>query len=98
MSNALREAVLHGPDLYNRLRPRCLAEAERLGLSSNANFQAPPFAVRWDEVKSKTFTAWATPAQFQGEGYDRNVVSHDRSGVECDAHGGRSCRRSIHPG
>lgn len=65
MSNALREAVLHGEDFYNALLVRCRHTASLLGLAANPNFDAPDYSVRRAELRARTFTAWTSPVQLQ---------------------------------
>lgn len=46
MSNALREAALHGVVIYNAIRERALVAARAAGLETNPYLDLPPFAVR----------------------------------------------------
>jgi len=66
MSNALREAALHGCEFYDSLRGRVLEVGRSQQLVTNPYFEAPPFAVRRGEMKANTFTAWNTPGHLQG--------------------------------
>jgi hypothetical protein len=65
MSNALREAALHGEAFYSQLLLRCREVAQATGLASNPNFDAPDYSVRRSEMRNRTFTAWVLPVQLQ---------------------------------
>lgn len=64
MSNALREAVLHGEAFYSSLRERVLATARAASLELNSYLEAPPFSVRWGELLAGVFTVWGSSTHY----------------------------------
>jgi len=70
MSNALREAALHGEGFYSRLLERCLQAAREKNLLGNPNFDAPSYGVRREEMRKRLFTAWVVPHQLESGSHD----------------------------
>lgn len=87
MSNALREAALHGEGFYTRVHDRCLLAAREKGLLGNPNFDAPSYGVRREEMRKRLFSAWVVPHQLESGTRDGNVSSTEHSPSEFGGNG-----------
>lgn len=66
ISNALREASLHPEPIFDQVMSRAVSAVADLGLSGNPNLDLTSYAVRRNQMREGTFSAWALPHRLQG--------------------------------
>jgi hypothetical protein len=57
-TEAMRELVYHGPELYTLMRARFDAAAEKFGISRNGYYKSFPFEYWADKVRTTNFRTW----------------------------------------